>query len=138
MLNEFKKFILRGNVVDLAVGVVIGAAFTSVVNSLVTNIITPLISVIYGGHTFSKAVFHFKGNEFGYGAVINSIITFLIVAAVVFFFVVQPVNKLAEITMRKRDTDEPTTRKCPECLSKIPRQAKRCMYCTSKIEPKEA
>src|SRR5665213_3164120 len=99
MFKEFRKFILRGNVVDLAVGIVIGAAFTSVVNSLVANVITPLISTIYGGHEFSKAVFHLRGNVFGYGAVINAIISFLIVAAVVFFFVVQPINKLNELAI---------------------------------------
>src|SRR5437868_7799446 len=108
MFKEFRKFILRGNVVDLAVGIVIGAAFTSVVNALVNNIITPLISVIYGGHQFSKAVFHFRGNEFGYGAVINALLSFLIVALVVFFFVVQPINKLTEYAMRNKDTEEET------------------------------
>lgn len=138
MLKEFRKFILRGNVVDLAVGIVIGAAFTSVVNALVNNIITPLISVIYGGHTFSKAVFHLRGNEFGYGAVINALISFLLVAAVVFFFVVQPINKLNELTMRKKDTEEETTKKCPFCLSVVPKEATRCKFCTSKLEAKGA
>lgn len=138
MFSEFRKFILRGNVVDLAVGIVIGAAFTSVVNALVSNIITPLISVIYGGHQFSKAVFHFRGNEFGYGIVINSLITFLVVAAVVFFFVVQPINKLTEISMRNKTTDEPTTKKCEYCLSVIPIEATRCKFCTSKLEAKKA
>lgn len=134
MFSEFRKFILRGNVVDLAVGIVIGAAFTTVVNSMVSNVITPLISVIYGGHQFSKAVFHFRGNEFGYGAVINSLISFLIVAAVVFFFVVQPINKLTELSMRKKDTEEPETKKCEFCLSVIPVEATRCKFCTSKLE----
>lgn len=128
---------MRGNVVDLAVGVVIGAAFTSVVNSLVSNVITPLISVIYGGNQFSKAVFHFKGNEFGYGAVINSLISFLIVAAVVFFFVVQPINKLTELAIRKKDTDEDSTKKCQYCLSVVPTEATRCKFCTSKLEIKK-
>ena len=138
MFKEFRKFILRGNVVDLAVGIVIGAAFTSVVNALVNNVITPLISVIYGGHQFSKAVFHFRGNEFGYGIVLNSLITFLIVAAVVFFFVVQPINKLTELSMRKKDTEEPTTKKCEYCLSVIPIDATRCKFCTSKLETGKA
>jgi len=138
MFSEFKKFILRGNVVDLAVGIVIGAAFTTVVNSLVNNLITPLISVIYGGHSFSRAVFHFRANEFGYGAVINSLISFLIVAAVVFFFVVQPINKLTEISMRNKTTDEPTTKKCDFCLSVVPKEATRCKFCTSKLEAKKA
>lgn len=138
MFKEFRKFIMRGNVVDLAVGVVIGAAFTSVVNSLVSNVITPLISVIYGGNQFSKAVFHFKGNEFGYGAVINSLISFLIVAAVVFFFVVQPINKLTELAIRKKDTDEDSTKKCQYCLSVVPTEATRCKFCTSKLDAKKA
>jgi len=134
MFKEFRKFVLRGNVVDLAVGIVIGAAFTSVVNALVNNIITPLIAVVYGGHAFSKAVFHLRGNEFGYGAVINALISFIIVAAVVFFFVVQPINKLNELTMRKKDTEEETTKKCDFCLSVIPKEATRCKFCTSKLE----
>lgn len=138
MFKEFRKFILRGNVVDLAVGIVIGAAFTSVVNALVNNMITPLISVIYGGHQFSKATFHISGNEFGYGAVINSLISFLIVAAVVFFFVVQPVNKLTELALKKKDTEEDSTKKCDFCLSVVPTEATRCKFCTSKLEAKKS
>lgn len=138
MFKEFKTFILRGSVVDLAVGIVIGAAFTSVINSMVSNIITPLISVIYGGHEFSKAVFHFRNNIFGYGAVLNSIISFLIVAAAVFFFVVQPINKLTELNMRNKDTDEPETKKCPYCYNVIPVKASRCGFCTSKLEENSA
>jgi large conductance mechanosensitive channel len=134
MWSEFRKFVLRGNAVDLAVGIVIGAAFTSVVNSLVTNIITPLIATVYGGQQFSKAVFHFRSNEFGYGAVLNSLISFLIVAAVIFFLVVQPINKLNELTMRRKDTEEDTTKKCDFCLSVIPKEATRCKFCTSKLE----
>ena len=138
MFKEFRKFVLRGNVVDLAVGIVIGAAFTTVVNAVVNNLITPLISVVYGGHTFSKAVFHLRGNEFAYGAVINALVTFLIVAAVVFFFVVQPINKLNEITMRNKDTEEETTKKCPHCLSVVPKEATRCKFCTSTLTAKKA
>jgi large conductance mechanosensitive channel len=138
MFKEFRKFILRGNVVDLAVGIVIGAAFTTVVNALVSNFITPLISVIYGGHQFSRAVFHFRGNEFGYGAVINALISFLIVAAVVFFFGVQPINKLTEYSMRNKDTEEETTKKCEFCLSVVPIEATRCKFCTSKLEADKA
>jgi large conductance mechanosensitive channel len=138
MFKEFRKFILRGNVVDLAVGIVIGAAFTSVVNSIVSNLITPLISVIYGGHQLAKASFHFKGNEFVYGAVINSLISFLLVAVVVFFFVVQPINKLTELTTSKKETEEESTKKCEYCLSVIPADATRCKFCTSKLEAKKA
>lgn len=133
MFKEFRKFILRGNVVDLAVGIVIGAAFTSVVNSLVVNVITPLIATIYGGHEFSKAALHFRGNIFGYGAVINAMISFIIVAAVVFFFVVQPINKLNELAIRRKDTEEPETKKCEYCLSVVPKDATRCKFCTSKL-----
>ena len=138
MLNEFKKFVLRGNAVDLAVGIVIGAAFTAVVNSIVANLITPLISIIYGGHAVSKAVFHFRGNEFGYGAVINSLISFILVAAVIFFFVVQPINKLNELSSKSKDTEEPTTKKCPHCRSVIPIDATRCKFCTSELKPKKS
>jgi large conductance mechanosensitive channel len=138
MFKEFRKFILRGNVVDLAVGIVIGAAFTSVINSLVANVITPLISVIYGGRSFSKAVFHLRGNEFGYGAVINALISFLIVAAAIFYLVVQPINKLNERTMRNKDTEEETTKKCEYCLSVVPKEATRCKFCTSKLEAEKA
>ena len=134
MLNEFKKFILRGNVVDLAVGVVIGAAFTTVVNSLVRDIITPLVTAIYGGGEFAKYSIKINGSEFLYGDLINSVVTFLIVAAAVFFFVVQPINKLTALAFRSKETDEPTTRKCPECLSEIPKEATRCKYCTTQLK----
>ncbi|HZP55373.1 MAG TPA: large conductance mechanosensitive channel protein MscL [Candidatus Saccharimonadales bacterium] len=133
MLQEFKKFILRGNVVDLAVGVVIGAAFTSVVNAIVNNLINPLIAIVYGGHKFSNAAFTIHGGSFGYGSVINALITFLIVAAVIFFFVVQPINRLSDRFLSSKDTEESTTRKCPECLSVIPKAASRCKFCTAKV-----
>lgn len=135
MLNEFKKFILRGNVVDLAVGIVIGSSFTAVVNSFVRDIITPLVSAVYGGREFAKAYFTFRGNQFLYGDFINAAITFFIVAMVIFFFVVQPINKLNELAMKRKTTPEPTTRKCPYCLSIIPSQARRCKFCTAEIEP---
>lgn len=133
MFKEFKKFILRGNVVDLAVGIVIGAAFTAVVNSVVAGFITPLIAVIYSQKDFVDAYFTINGNRFLYGDVLNSIITFIIVAVVVFFFVVQPINKLSELALKSKTTDEPAMRKCPYCLSKIPKAATKCMHCTSKM-----
>ena len=133
MLKEFKKFILRGNVVDLAVGIAIGAAFTSVVNSLVKGFIDPLVAVFYGGQKLADSTFTINGKEFLYGDLINSIITFLIVAAVIFFIVVQPINKLTERFSGGKDSETPT-RKCPECLSKIPKEATRCMFCTSPIK----
>jgi len=133
MLNEFKKFILRGNVVDLAVGVVIGAAFNSVVQSFVKDIITPIISIFGGSSRFAEAHFTIRGSQFMYGDFLDALISFLIIAAVVFFFVVQPINKLSEMALRDKNTLEPETIKCPECLSEIPKIAKRCMFCTSKI-----
>lgn len=138
MFREFKKFILRGNVVDLAVGVVIGAAFTSVVNAVVRDLINPLISVIYGQRQFTEAYFTINETKFLYGDLINAVITFLIVAAVVFFFVVQPINKLSELSFKSKTTDESTTRKCPYCLSTVPKAASKCMHCTSKLEKETA
>lgn len=134
MFKEFKKFVLRGNVVDLAVGVVIGAAFTTLVNALVKDFINPLVSVFYEGQEFSKAYFTFGGSQFLYGDLVNNLITFLIVAAVVFFFVVQPINKLSTMALGGKTTDEPATRKCPECLSEIAKEATRCKFCTAKVE----
>ena len=133
MFKEFRKFILRGNVVDLAIGIVIGAAFTGIVNSLVKGIIDPLISLFYGGTQLAKLKYTVSGKDFLYGDVISNTISFLIVAAVVFFLVVQPINHLTERFARSKDTGESTTRKCPECLSEIPKEATRCKYCTAKI-----
>ncbi|HET6864222.1 MAG TPA: large conductance mechanosensitive channel protein MscL [Candidatus Saccharimonadales bacterium] len=139
MFKEFRKFILRGNVVDLAVGVVLGAAFNGVVQAFVKDMITPLVSAISGGHTqFKDYSFPFRGQLFTYGDFINTLISFLIVAAVVFFFVVQPINKLTELAARRKDTEEPTTKKCEFCLSEIPREATRCKFCTSKLSVKKA
>lgn len=138
MLQEFKKFILRGNVVDLAVAVVIGAAFTSVVNAFVKDFLTPLIAAVQGEREFAKYAFHLNGIAFPYGDFLNNLITFILTASVVFFFVVQPLNRLTELTRKKKATGDPTTRKCPECLSEIPVGASRCMYCTSKITPASA
>lgn len=135
MLQEFKKFILRGNVVDLAVAVVVGAAFNSVIQAFVRDMITPLIAAVYRQDKFSEAFFTINGSKFLYGDFINNVISFLIVAAVVFFLVVQPLNKLTALTAKKTTTEEPTTRKCPECLSEIPKAATRCSFCTSKIQP---
>ena len=133
MLSEFRKFILRGNVVDLAVGIVIGAAFTSVVSAFVTDVINPIVSLFYQGTEFSKVSFKISDSTFLYGDLINNLISFLIVAAVVFFFVVKPINSLTERFTRSKETGEPTTRKCPECLSEIPKEAGRCKFCTAKI-----
>lgn len=139
MFKEFRKFILRGNVVDLAVAVVIGAAFNAVVQSIVKDFINPLITG-FTGSTHALAgiyTFHIRSHifVFNWGDILNSVISFLAIAAVVFFFVVQPINKLQELANRRKTPDEPTVRKCPECLSKIPKAARRCAFCTAKIEP---
>lgn len=131
MLKEFKAFLLRGNVVDLAVAVVIGAAFGAVVASLVSNILTPLIG-IPGSADFGALDFTINGSRFRYGAFLNDVITFVSIAAAVFFFVVKPVNAL----MARRKTEpevESTTRECPECLSSIPVGARRCAFCTAVV-----
>lgn len=135
MLKEFKKFILRGNVVDLAVAVVIGAAFGAVVTALVKDFLTPLIAAIGGQHDFSKLTFVFHNSTFSYGDFINAVISFVSIAAVVFFFVVQPLNKLQSLANKRKTPEEPTDRKCPECLSEIPKAAKRCAFCTAKVTP---
>lgn len=132
MLKEFRAFILRGNLVDLAVAVVIGTAFTAVVTALVTNIITPIIAAIGGEPDFSDLAFTINDSRFGYGAFINALVAFLIIAAVVFFLVIKPVNLL----MSRFQPDTPVdvkTRACPECLSDIPLAATRCAFCTSRV-----
>ncbi|MHB1925534.1 MAG: large conductance mechanosensitive channel protein MscL [Acidimicrobiales bacterium] len=131
MLKDFKAFVLRGNVVDLAVGIVIGAAFGTVVSSFVKNLLTPLVS-IPGKANFSALHFTVRHSVFLYGTFLNDLISFIIVAAAVFFFVVRPVNHL--MNRRRTSTDsESTTRDCPECLSSIPKAATRCAFCTAEV-----
>lgn len=132
MLKEFRDFVLRGNVVDLAVAVVIGAAFGALVASFVENLITPLIAAIGGQPDFSQLSFTINDSKFGYGEFINALIAFLIIAAVVYFFVVRPLNKLMTRLKPGKPVDEPT-KACPECLSDIPGQAKRCAFCASPV-----
>lgn len=138
MFQDFKKFILRGNVVDLAVAVVIGAAFGAVVNSLVADLITPLIAAFGGQPDFSNLSFTINGSKFMYGSFINALLSFLILAVVIFFFVVQPINKLMVRfkPAEKPAKPAPAERDCPECLSSIPAAATRCKYCgaTSKAK----
>ena len=129
MLNDFKQFLLRGNVVDLAVGVVVGSAFTMLVNALVSDFLTPFISAIAKVPDFGGLSFWFNGSEFKYGHFLNSFISFALVASAVFFLVVKPMNLLA-----RRAGFGPATKKCPECMSMIPRGAKRCLYCTQVVE----
>jgi large conductance mechanosensitive channel len=130
MLNEFKQFLLRGNVVDLAVGVVVGAAFGSVVTALVSDILTPLIAAIAKVPDFGGLMFTLNGSQFMYGHFINAIISFLLVAGAIFFFVVKPMNILIAKSRKEEKPADPTTKKCKECLSEIPVQAKRCAHCT--------
>ena len=133
MLKDFKAFILRGNVIDLAVAVVIGAAFGAVVTSFVKNLLTPLIS-IPGKADFSSLCFRVNGSMFFYGDFLNALIAFVFIAAAVFFFVIKPINALAERRKRGQEA-EPGTRDCPECLSEIPELARRCAFCTAEVQP---
>lgn len=133
MLQGFKKFLLRGNVVDLAVAVVIGAAFGAVITSLVTNVFTPLIAAIAGKPDFSNLSVTINNSKIMYGVFLNAIIAFVMIAAAVYFFVVAPVNAYTERKNRGMAPPDPTTKKCPECLSEIPIAAKRCAFCTSPV-----
>ncbi len=137
MLKEFKQFLMRGNVVDLAVGVVIGAAFGALVTSLVKDVITPLIGAVGGVPDFSSLALTINGSAIHYGSFINALIAFLILATVIFFGVVKPMNALMNRVKRGEETPEPTTRPCPECLSEIPRAAGRCAHCAAKVSPAE-
>jgi large conductance mechanosensitive channel len=132
ILSDFKQFLLRGNVVDLAVAVVIGAAFGAVITALVEDLLTPLIAAIGGQQDFSALDFTINDSTFRYGDFINKVVTFVSIAAAVFFFVVVPINALIARS-RKEPPADPTTRKCPECLSEIPIDARRCAFCTSEM-----
>jgi large conductance mechanosensitive channel len=134
LLGEFKDFLLRGNVVELAIAVIIGTAFGLVVNALVKDLLTPIVAAIFGKPNFSNLKFTLNHSEFLFGDVINQVITFLSVATAVFFVVVKPVNMLEQ---RRRHAPEPdsTDRPCPECLSQIPKAARRCSRCTSEVAP---
>ena len=128
MVKGFKDFILRGNVVDLAVAVVIGAAFGAVITSFVGSILTPLIAAIFGQPDFSALTFTINKSQFLYGSFFNAVISFLFVAVAIYFVVVVPLNKLAE---RRAKGADPTTKTCSECLSEIPHGAHKCAFCGS-------
>ena len=131
VLRDFKKFLFRGNVVDLAVAVVVGTAFTAVVKALVRDLVTPIIALIFGQHDFARLAFTINGSRFAYGDFVNYLFTFLTVAAAMFLFVIVPINRL----MARRAEDEPDTKECPECTSAIPLKARRCPQCTSQLTP---
>lgn len=133
-MKGFKQFLLRGNVLDLAVAVVIGAAFGAVITALVKDLITPIIAAIAGKPDFSGIVFEVNGSKFLVGEFINAVISFVLIGAAVYFFVVLPVNKITERRRRGEAPADPTTKKCPECLSEVPIAARRCAFCTSPLE----
>jgi large conductance mechanosensitive channel len=134
MLKEFKAFLTRGNVIDLAVAVVIGLAFQAVIKAVVADILTPIISIPARAN-FETLHFTVHGSTFLYGDVLNTLISFLAVAAAVFFLVVKPVNAIQARRARGAAPEDPTTRACPECLSDIPIAARRCSFCTSDVSP---
>jgi large conductance mechanosensitive channel len=134
MLSGFKKFILRGNVVDMAVGVVIGAAFASVVGAFTKDLLTPLITAAVGkGEQFANLSFTVHGGVFNFGDFINSAVTFVLTAGAVYFFVVTPINALVARMRKDPAPADPTTKKCPECLSEIPIDARRCAFCAQPV-----
>jgi large conductance mechanosensitive channel len=132
MFSGFKQFILRGNVIDMAVGVVIGAAFATVVTAFTRDLLTPLIAALFGKPDFSAITFTIHGSIFALGDFINALIAFLLVAVAVYFFVVTPINALVARS-RKEPPADPTTKKCPECRMEIPIDARRCAHCTSQL-----
>jgi large conductance mechanosensitive channel len=133
MAGGFKEFLLRGNVVDLAVGVVIGAAFGAVVTAFTKDLLTPLIAAIAGKPDFSAIQFTVNNSKFPIGDFINAIVSFLLVATAVYYFVVLPVNALMARASKTPPPADPTTKKCPECMSEIAIAAKRCAFCTTQL-----
>jgi large conductance mechanosensitive channel len=131
MLKGFRQFLLRGNVIDLAVAVVIGGAFGAVVTALVKDLITPLIAAIVGKPDFSVISFAVNGSQFPIGDFINALVSFLLIATAVYFFIVVPMNAFMARMRRGEAPPDPTTKKCAECLSDVPIGARRCAFCTS-------
>ena len=133
MLKGFKQFILRGNVVDLAVAVLMGAAFAAVVASFVGDVLTPLIAAVFGKPDFSALALRVNGSQVAYGKFLNALIAFLMVAAVIYFFLITPMNAWEARRKRGEAPPDPTTKKCPECLSEVPIAARRCAHCAQVI-----
>ena len=134
MLSDFKKFVLRGNVVDLAVAIVVGVAFTAMITAFVADLITPLIAAVFGKPDFSNLSFRLHGSTFKYGSFVNALLSFLIIATVVFFAVVVPLTTLMKrLNLVPKAEPKPETRPCPECLSDIPAEARRCAFCTTEL-----
>lgn len=131
MLKGFRQFMLRGNVVDLAVAVIIGGAFGGVVSSLVKDLLTPFIGAIFGKPDFSAIAFEVNGSKFMVGSFINAVVSFLLVGTAVYFFIVTPMNAIAERLRKGEPPPDPTTRQCPECLSEVPIAARRCKFCAT-------
>jgi len=129
-MKDFKAFLLRGNLVDVAIGIVIGLAFTAVVTAFIADLVTPLIAAIFGKPDFSSLTFTINGSHFAYGSFINAVLAFVLIAAVLFWLVVKPV---AAIRSRTEKEAEATSRECPECLSEIPLEARRCAFCTVQL-----
>lgn len=132
-MQGFKAFLLRGNVVDLAIAVVVGAAFGTVVDSFVSGLLTPLIAAIGGQPDFSRMSFTINNSQFLYGEFINAVVSFVIIASVVYFVVLMPMNRLMALTKKATPPVAKTTRECPECLSEIPLKARRCAFCTAEV-----
>ena len=132
-MKGFKQFLLRGNVLDLAVAVLMGAAFGAVITALVKDLITPLIAAIVGQPDFSSITFTINNSKFLVGDFINAVVSFLLIATAVYFFVVVPVNRILARIRRGEAPVDPTTRKCPECLSEVPTAARKCAFCTSEL-----
>jgi large conductance mechanosensitive channel len=133
MLKGFKEFLLRGNVVDLAVAVVIGGAFGAIVTALVKDLLTPLIAALVGKPDFSALIFTLNNSKFLYGDFLNAVVSFVLIAAAIYFFIVVPVNALNARMRKPTPPAAPATKECPECLSAIPIGARRCAHCTSVI-----
>jgi large conductance mechanosensitive channel len=133
MLSGFKQFILRGNVIDMSVGVVVGAAFAALVSAFTKDLLTPLIAAIVGKPDFSAIRFAVNGSTFAIGDFINAAVSFLLIAAAVYFFVVTPVNMLLARVKKAPKPADPTTKRCPECLSDIPIEARRCSHCAQPV-----